>query len=99
MPFCLRPRLRQARHPVDRREPLLLQQLIGLREVTAAEETAVRGKRRRVRRLQHMVAVAVDKVAFLLRVRTPQQEHHAFAVLVQGGDHFIGKGFPAQIGV
>ncbi len=46
-----------------------------------------------------MVAVAVDKVAFLLRVRAPQQEHHAFAVLIQGGDHLIGKGFPAQVGV
>ena len=57
----------------------------------------MRGERRRVRRLQHMVAVAVDKVAFLLRVRTPQQEHHAFTVLVQGGDHFVGKGFPAQL--
>ncbi|MNJ82527.1 hypothetical protein D3C77_819940 [compost metagenome] len=46
-----------------------------------------------------MVAVAIDKVAFFLRMRSPEQEHDAFAVFIQRGDHSVGKGFPAQFGM
>ena len=48
--------------PVDRRDAAVTQVGGGAREVAAAEETAVRGQRRGVRRLQYQVALAVDQI-------------------------------------
>lgn len=64
-----------------------------------AKEPAVGGERRRVRRFEHAVALAIDYRAFLLRMRTPQQKDDAFPMLVNQRNDFIGKGFPTEAGV
>ena len=46
-----------------------------------------------------MMALLIYNRPFLLRMRSPQQKHHAFAMLVNQADHFIGEGFPAEAGV
>lgn len=50
-------------------------------------------------RFQHMVTLRINNRAFLLCVRTPEQENHAFPMLVNQADDFIGKCFPPKAGV
>lgn len=50
-------------------------------------------------RFQHMVTLRINNRAFLLCVRTPEQENHAFPMLVNQADDFIGKCFPSKAGV
>ena len=82
--------------PVYRRYPVFLQIGIGAGEVFAAEETAIGGQRRGVRRAEDKMAAAVDKRAFFLRVAAPKHEDNMFSVLVDLVDHLVGKAFPAQ---
>lgn len=62
---------RQPGYPVNRRFAAFGQPLIRLHEMITAKEPAVGGERRRVRRFEHAVALAIDYRAFLLRMRTP----------------------------
>ena len=55
----------------------------------------MRGERRRVRRGEHAVALAVDQLAFFLGVAAPQKKHHAFALAVDVLDGLVGEFFPA----
>ena len=85
--------------PVYRRYAFFLQISIGSGKVFAAEETAIGGQRRGVRRAEDEMSAAVDKRAFFLRVATPKHENDVFAVLVDLVNDFVGKAFPAQSGM
>lgn len=87
------------RFPLYRTLALLFQQAIGLAKVTATDETAVGREGARVRRGQHIVALAVDETTLLLGVGTPQQEHHTLTTGIDLLDDPIGKGLPSQMGV
>ena len=85
--------------PVYRRYAFFLQISIGSGKVFAAEETAIGGQRRGVRRAEDEMAAAVDKRAFFLRVAAPKHEDDVFAVLVDLVDHFVSKALPTQCGM
>ena len=82
--------------PIYRRYPVFLQIGIGAGKVFAAEEAAIGGQRRGVRRAEDEMAAAVDKRAFFLRVAAPKHEDDVFTVLVDLVDHFVGKALPTQ---
>lgn len=75
---------------------MLFQPLICQHKMVAAKESTMRRKRRRMRCFQYMTALLIYNRPFLLRMRSPQQKHHAFAMLVNQADHFIGEGFPSR---
>ena len=54
---------------------VLLQIGVGLREMAAAEEAAVGGERRGMRRGEHQMAGAVDNGAFFLGMAGPQHKY------------------------
>ena len=85
--------------PVYRRHAVFLQIGIGAGKVFAAEEAAISGQRRGMRRAENEMAAAVDKRAFFLRVAAPKHENDVFAVLVDLVNDFVGKAFPAQSGM
>ena len=85
--------------PVDWRDAVRRKIGVGLREMAAAEKSAVGRKRRGVRRGQHQMAAAVDHGDLFLGVDASQHKHQMLAFLVQAGDHAVGKGFPAEISV
>src|SRR5450759_1162600 len=80
--------------PVDRRLAVLAQVLVRARKVPATVEAAVRGKRRRVRRLEDTMTPGVDQFALRLRVTAPEQEHEAFALAVERVDAGVGETLP-----
>src|SRR3546814_6197724 len=67
--------------------------------MAAAEEAVMRGKRRRMRRLEHeMPAIAIDRFderRLLLRVAAPQQERDRGLACVDQPDDGVGEAFPA----
>src|SRR5687768_12059160 len=72
--------------PLDRRYAARFEIPVRRGEMPAADEAAVCGQGRRVRRLQHEVAARVDELAFRLRVRAPQHEHEPVALAVEAVD-------------
>ena len=69
--------------PVDRSLAILLEQLVALGEVLAAQEASVGRQGRRVNGLEQVVLLGVDDGGFLVGVRAPQQEHDAVAVIAK----------------
>lgn len=53
------------------------------------------GKWRGMHAAQNQVALAVDQLALLLRMTSPQQEYQALALAIQRVDRGIGETFPA----
>ena len=51
-------------------------------------------QRRGVRRLQNQMPVAVDKFAFALRIRSPQDKNQVVALFGQFVNDSVGKSFP-----
>src|SRR5690606_8198636 len=72
--------------PVDGGKAARLQVLVGAGKMPATQEAAMRRQGRRMRRLQHQMALPVDQPALLLRVAAPEQEHQPFALAVQVAD-------------
>ena len=69
--------------PVDRGLPVLLEQVVALGEVFAAEEAAMGRQRRRVDALEQVMLLGVDDGGLLVRVRAPQQEDDPVAVVAE----------------
>src|SRR6267378_7618829 len=65
--------------PVYGRLALSLQVVVDLRKMPAAEKSAVRRQRRRMRASQHQVFPRIDESPLLLRSAPPEHEHQAFA--------------------
>src|SRR3546814_2453864 len=81
--------------PIDRSLAGRFKEGVGLREMAAAEEAVMRGKRRRMRRLEHeMPAIAIDRFderRLLLRVAAPQQERDRGLACVDQPDDGVGR--------
>src|SRR5690606_2891884 len=73
--------------PVDRGHAVLAEELVAATEMTIADETAMRGQRRRMRRAQYQVLGRVDQALLALRVAAPEQEHHLGLMLADHLDH------------
>src|SRR5690349_15880784 len=65
--------------------------------MAAADEAEMGGQRRRMRRLEHEVALAIDQASFLLRVAPPEQEHEAVAFAVERIDAAVREAFPTLV--
>src|SRR5712691_3931236 len=63
----------------------------------AAEKSAMRRERRRMRPFQHQVFPGVDKRALFLRVAPPEDEHQALALAVEHVDDGVGELLPALV--
>ena len=83
--------------PINGRLALGRQQLIGLGEMAAAQESPVSGQRAGVDRLQQVVALPVHAGRLLLGVGAPQQEHHTLAVLRDPTDDSVRKLLPTLV--
>ena len=69
--------------------------VVGGAEVAAAQKTAMRRQGRGMGRRQYQMARAVDIGTLLLGACAPEDEHQMFAPVIEGGDHGVGKAFPA----
>src|SRR5258706_13497450 len=73
--------LRQA--PIYRRLAVGLQIVVDLRKMPAAEETAMRRERGRMRTAQHQVLFRIGKSNLFLRITPPEHEYQALAFPVE----------------
>ena len=80
--------------PFNRRNAVLLQVGVRLREMVVAEETAVGGERRGMGGGEDEVARAVDERPLLLRVTSPEEEDNVAALLGKFADNGIGECLP-----
>src|SRR5476649_2682596 len=83
--------------PLDRRFAILLQKLVGPAEVSATEEAAISGQRRRMHRRQHQMLRSINELLLALGMRAPQHEHQ---MRLMFADHFndpIGEKLPALV--
>lgn len=71
--------------------------LVGSTEMVIAEESPVCRERRRVRRLQHQMFRAVDKLTLALGISPPQDKDEMLPLLGQAMYHRIGKTFPPPV--
>lgn len=71
--------------------------LVGSTEMVIAEESPVCRERRRVRRLQHQMFRAVDKLSLALGISPPQDKDEMLPLLGQAMYHRIGKTFPPPV--
>lgn len=71
--------------------------LVGTAEMMIAKESPVCRERRRVRRLQHQMFRAVDKLSLTLGISSPQHENKMFPLISQTMYHGIGKTFPPPV--
>src|SRR6266508_6240720 len=63
----------------------------------AAEKSAMRRERRRMRTFQHQVLPGVDKRALFLRVAPPEHEHQALALAVEHFDNGVRELLPTLV--
>src|SRR2546430_12437706 len=83
--------------PVYRRLAPGLQIGVDLRKMPAAEESAVRRQRGRMRALQHQVFPRIDEGPLPLRIAPPEHEHQALALAVERVDDHIRKALPTLV--
>ena len=74
---------------------MLLKIIVRRREVSAADESAIRRERTRVRGFEHEMSASVDELPFALGVTAPKHEHEMFTAFVECHDGGIGQFFPA----
>ena len=82
--------------PVDRRNPVRFQKLVGLTEVATAKKASVSRQRTRMRCLQNKMLRIVQHGFFCARRTSPEQEDDRSVLLIQDPDHCISKLFPAD---
>ena len=80
--------------PVNGLQPVLNQIVVCRGEMSAPLESAIDGKWRRVRGLEHQMFLAVDELSFALGVRSPEHEDQMLAFLIKRLDSCIGQFFP-----
>src|SRR5882672_3424153 len=83
--------------PVYGRLALVLQIVVDLRKMPAAEKSAMRRQRRRMRAFEHQVFARVDKGPLLLRIAPPKHKHQTFALAVERIDDDVRKLLPALV--
>ena len=85
--------------PINRRKTIRNQKCVDLRKRAAAEKTAVRAQRARVRALQHQPRIRAffHQRRLLLRLRAPENECNRLRKLCQCGNHRVGEALPAEI--
>ena len=76
---------------------MLLQIVVAAREVVVAEPSAAVGReRRRMHRLEHEMALAVDELLLGARIAAPENEHEVLALGAKRADGGIGELLPAS---
>ena len=84
--------------PINRRKTIRNQKCVDLRKRAAAEKTAVRAQRARVRALQHQPRIRAffHQRRLLLRLRAPENKRNRLRKLCQCGNHRVGERLPAK---